>query len=439
MFKKLFKSLRKINYKLFISLLIMGLSPTIYTTIRIYWLGDLPDGYSYSIAGQLSWVNLIYEIISEAIILPLFYFIGKVISDKKELVNRVKTGLIITLGLYLLISGCVILFAEPLLNVMAISPNIFYQSIEYIRLEAIANIFTVLANFVLIVLITCNKDKYVYLITGLKLILSIVLDILLISSFKVSFNLGVNGIAISNIIINLIIFIFILFILAKEGIYIFNKEKLNFNWIKELIKVGGISGIESFVRNIFYMIMISRMVNVVGEQGTYWVANNFIWGWLLLPIIQLGELIKQEVSKSKESIKDNTLGYFTITIVICFLWIICIPLYKPFMKYVLNYKDIDKLFNLVLILLGSYLFYAIQNVFDSTFYGLGKTNYMLFESIVTNVIYYGICFILYIANIFKPSLINIAIMFGIGNIFDSIVSGIAYWYLLKKNRINTFN
>ena len=201
MFKKLFKSLRKINYKLFISLLIMGLSPTIYTTIRIYWLGDLPNGYSYSIAGQLSWVNLIYEIISEAIILPLFYFIGKVISDKKELVNRVKTGLIITLGLYLLISGCVILFAEPLLNVMAISPNIFYQSIEYIRLEAIANIFSVLANFVLIVLITCNKDKYVYLITGLKLILSIVLDIFLISSFKVSFNLGVNGIAISNIII----------------------------------------------------------------------------------------------------------------------------------------------------------------------------------------------------------------------------------------------
>lgn len=30
--------------------------------------------------------------------------------------------------------------------------------------------------------------------------------------------------------------------------------------------------------------MISRMVNVVGEQGTYWVANNFIWSWLLLPI-----------------------------------------------------------------------------------------------------------------------------------------------------------
>lgn len=432
MFNKIFKSLRKINYKLFISLLIMGLCPTIYTSIRIYWLGNFPDGYSYSIAGQLSWVNLIYEIISEAIILPLFYFIGKVLLDKKELVNRVKTGLIITFGLYLLISGCIIIFAEPLLKVMAISPNILQQSIEYIRLEAIANIFSVLVNFVLIVLITCNKDKYVYLFTGLKLVLSIFLDIFIVSNLNISMKMGVNGIAISNICINSIIFIVMLIILFKEGINIFNKEKLDFAWTKELIKVGGISGLESFVRNIFYMVMISRMVNVVGEQGTYWVANNFIWGWLLLPVIQLGELIKQDVSTNKEAIKDNTLGYFTITTFICLLWIISIPLYKPFMKYVLNYNDVDKLFNLVIILLGSYIFYAIQNIFDSTFYGLGKTNYMLFESIVTNIIYYGICFILYITNIFKPSLINIVLMFGIGNIFDSIVSGIAYWYLLKK-------
>ena len=140
MFNKAFKSLKNINYKLFLSLLIMGLCPTIYTSIRIYWLGNLPDGYSYSIAGQLTWVNLIYEIISEAIILPLFYFIGKVLLDKKELTNRVKTGLIITFGLYLLISSSVIVFTEPLLKVMSISSNILDQSIKYIRLEAIANI-----------------------------------------------------------------------------------------------------------------------------------------------------------------------------------------------------------------------------------------------------------------------------------------------------------
>ena len=99
------------------------------------------------------------------------------------------------------------------------------------------------------------------------------------------------------------------------------------------------------------------------------------------------------------------------------------------------FSDVDKLFELVLVLLGFYVLYAFQNVFDATFYGLGKTEYMLFESVVTNIIYYGICFVLYITNIFKPTLIGIALMFGIGNAFDSIVSYIAYRYLFKKEKL----
>jgi Na+-driven multidrug efflux pump len=217
-----------------------------------------------------------------------------------------------------------------------------------------------------------------------------------VSTLSCSANLGVNGIGVTNIIVNLLIFGTSLFLLAKNEVNVFNKEKMDFNWMKEFIKIGGISGLESFVRNLAYMVMVARMVNVVNEQGTYWVANNFIWGWLLLPITQLGELIKQETSTNKNAVKNNTLGYFTITAITILAWCILIPAYKPFMQYVLNFSDVDKLFVLVMVLFGFYVLYAIQNVFDATFYGLGKTNYMLFESIVTNSIYYGIAFILYI-------------------------------------------
>ena len=87
-------------------------------------------------------------------------------------------------------------------------------------------------------------------------------------------------------------------------------------------------------------------------------------------------------------------------------------------------------------LVGFYVLYAFQNVFDSIFYGLGKTNYMLFESVVTNTVYYGIAFILYLTGIWTPSLIGIALLFGIGNAFDSIVSLSAFGFLLKKEKIN---
>ena len=174
--------------------------------------------------------------------------------------------------------------------------------------------------------------------------------------------------------------------LNKEGVSLFSKQKLSFTWMKDFAKIGGISGVESLVRNVAYMLMIARMVNTVGEQGTYWVANNFIWGWLLLPVLQLGELIKRETATDKNAVKNNSLGYFAITAFICIAWCVSIPLWKPFMANVLNFSEVDKLFELVLTLLGFYMLYAFQNVFDSTFYGLGKTHYMLFESVVTNAI-----------------------------------------------------
>lgn len=432
---KIKNSLQSVNLKFFAALLVMGLCPTIYTTLRVFFLGQLPGDWAYSIAGQLSWVNLIYEIISEAIILPLFFFMGSAILNKDDFSNKLKTGLIVSGGIYTILSIGIILFTEPLLTVMAASPDIIKESATYIRIESIANVAGVLLNFVLVALIAIGRDKLVYVFTVLKLAFCVVTDTFLISTLPFSFNLGVNGIGYSNIIVNTILTIVILVILSKEGYLVCNKQKLSFAWCKDFFKIGSVSGLESFVRNIAYMLMVSRMVNVVGESGVYWVANNFIWGWMLLPVLQLGELIKQEVSTDKNKIKTNTLGYFTITTFVCILWVVTIPLYKPFMQYVLNYSDVDKLFHLVMILFVFYIAFAYQNIFDMTFYGRGKTNYMLFESVVTNSIYYGGFFIAYKTGLWIPSLDGIALMFGVGTLFDAIVSGIAYRYYLRRYMI----
>ncbi len=430
------KSLKKINRRLYLALLFLGLCPAVYTTLRTFFLGQLPGEWSYSIAGQLSWVNLIYEIVNEAIILPLFFFTGKVISKKEEFTNRVKTGLLISLSVYSLLSTLVLIFAEPLLSAMAVSPEIIKESAAYIRLEAIANIFGILFSFVSVALISLGNNRFIYILTTVKLLLCVLLDTFFVSTLPVSLNLGVNGIGVSNIIVNALLFITVVLLLTKQGCCVFSRGKLSFAWAKEFAKVGGISGLESFVRNIAYILMVSRMVNMVGEQGTYWVVNNFIWGWMLLPVIQLGELIKQETATDEKAINRNSLGYFSVTLIICVLWAVLIPTYKPFMHFVLGYNDVDKLFELVMILFGFYVLYAFQNVFDCTFYGRGKTTYMLFESIVTNMVYYGTFYVLYLTDVWTPSLIGIVLMFGIGNAFDSVVSGLAYAFFLKKNKYN---
>ena len=434
MFASVSKSIKSVNYKMLVSLIFLGLCPTVYTTVRIFFLGQLPGDGAYSIAGQLGWVNLLYEILSEAVILPLFYFVGKKIDERDELTNRVKTGLLVTFCVFGMLSLIVSVFTYPMLKLMAADESIIAQSATYIRIESVANIISMLSNFGLVVLIRLNKEKYLYVLTAGKVIMCLVFDTFLVSALPVSANLGVNGIGVSNILVNTILFFITVAILHKENVKVFSAGKLSFGWLKEFGTVGGISGLESLIRNLAYMLMIVRMVNVVNEQGTYWVANNFIWGWLLLPVTQLAELIKSDVSTDKNAIYQKTPAYFVITAAVCALWCASIPLWKPFMTYVLQYEEVEKLFSLVLLLLGFYMLYAFQNVFDATFYGLGKTQYMVFESIVTNCVYYGGAFILYVTGVWTPTLSGIALLFGIGVAFDSLVSLVAYIYLLNKHK-----
>lgn len=434
--QKIKESIKSINYKLFLALLLMGLLPTVYTTVRIFYLGQLPGDWGYNIASQLSWVNLLYEIIQEAIILPLFFFIGKAFKKNiDELNNTVRTGAIATFGVYSLLSIIIIIFAVPMIKLMAQDTTLIAETATYIRLETVANIFATLVKFFVIVLVTVKKEKYLYFILSIQMILSIILDTFFVSSLNVSLRLGVNGIAYTNIIINALLLMLAVYFLYREKIVLLKKAKLNFQWMKEWLKVGGYSGLESFVRNIAFMLMIVRMVNVVGEQGTFWVTNNFIWGWLLLPILQLGELIKRDCGEEGiKAVKSKSYAYFLITAVICVLWLVTIPAWEPFIKNVMNVSNAHEVYILALISLGFYILFAFNNVIDSIFYGLGKTNYMLFQSLVINIVYYGLMFILYATGVYEPTLTKIALMFAGGTAMDSVLTYFIFWWMLKKKK-----
>lgn len=436
MIEKIKLSLHKIDYKMFAALLIFGLVPTLYTTFRIFLIGQLPNSYSFSIAGQLQWVNILYEILQESLILPLFFFIGAVALDKKALINRVKTGLLFTVLLYFTLSLIIFIFTKPLVIFMAQDSSIIDQTVTFIRLETIAQIFMTSVKFMLVILVTIRKDKNIYLVLLFQLILTVIFDTFMLSNLPISLNLGVNGIAISNIIVNMIIFVVTLYLLKRNDINLFVKSKLDFKWFKTLYRVGGLSGLETLVRNVAFILMVVRMVNMVGEQGTFWVANNFIWGWLLLPILQLGELIKADCGEENlKAVKEKSLGYFIITLFIVLIWFITIPLWKPFMRDLLQYGAYEDVFKVVIISVGFYVLFAFNNVIDSIFYGLGKTDYMLFQSVAVNSLFYGTLFVLYVLGIYQPTLILIALMFALGIAVDALLTAGIFVWMLKRKKV----
>lgn len=430
------RAFKTINYKIWFALLIMKFIPTIYQTVRIFYLGDMPNDNGINIASQLQWVSLIYEIVQEMLILPLFNLLGKSLDNIKELANKVKTGLISTALVYLVVSIIVIASAKPLVQLMGQQTNIIDQTVTYVRLETVAALFSTLWEFMRCVFLTLAKDKYLYIILVVQMILSILFDTFLVSNISISAKLGVNGIAITNIIVNIVIDFVSIFLLKRENIWLFERVSWSFRWLKDWFKVGSFSGIESFCRNLSFMIMVVRMVNVVKEQGNYWIANNFIWNWMLVPAIALGDVVKKEVGESKENVRKKTFGYILFDIVFAVLWLVFIPSWKSFLKIAMNVSDYNTVYNITLLETPFYMTFLFNSyIFDSTFYGLGKTNYMLYQSLCIDIGYYGIMFILYKTNVFKPTLYRIALMFGCGMLLDFIPTLILYIVMLKKEQV----
>jgi len=433
--KKLTAALKTVNYRLFFAILVLMVFPAIYQTVRIYFLGAMPGDWGFNIASQLSYVNLFYEVIQEALILPLFFVLGKSLGDTAGFENKVKTGLLLTGMVYLALSLLLIVFAKPLVVFMAQDKNLTDATVNYIRLETIAALLSTLFRFMLTVLITLKKDKYMYITLIIQMVLSIALDACLISELSFSLKTGVNGIAIANIIVNMVNLLVCAFLLNKENIRIWSRRKLSFGWVKEWFYVGKYSGIESFVRNLAFMIMIIRMMNLVSEQGNYWVANNFIWQWLLLPALALGDLVKKETGEDKANIKTKSAGYFSLCAVFSVLWLASIPVWKPFLRYVMNVESYETVYFIAVIQTVFYLSFIFNNTIDSIFYGAGRTDYMLYQSLIVNILFNGGAFVLYLAGIFVPTLLSVSMLFGGGMLTDFIVTLVLYKLWRKKEAL----
>ena len=115
-------------------------------------------------------------------------------------------------------------------------------------------------------------------------------------------------------------------------------------------KIGFSSGLESLIRNMFFTFMVLKILNDVNGSGDYWVANGFIWSWLLLPVMALGTTIKAEGDSNKESIRSKLWVYLLIVTGIILIWLVTIPSYTLFIRDVLNVANYQYIFKIVMIL-----------------------------------------------------------------------------------------
>lgn len=434
----LINQIKSINYKLFLVLILTGFIPLIYSTTRIHLLGNMPDTWTFSIASQVAWLNVGYEVLSEALLIPLAFILGHVISEKRTYQLRVSTSLLIVLLFYSIATAFVLVLAPKLVTGMQQDVYLLEQTIEYIRLESIAILLSSVFTFFNLVLVLKDNRRALYILLILQMTLTLLGDSVFVSQLPFSFSLGVNGIAITNIFVNLSLSVISILYLMTDGIGFRYVRLRQQTWIRIWFSIGFKSGLESFVRNLAFLVMILKLINQVQQADVYWITNNFIWGWLLLPTLALGQLVKQDAATNHGLSPEKINAYLILSLAIILFWFIGMPLWHSFIITVMGVTGSDPIVQLTTLLIGFYAAFALNNVIDSYFYGLGRTDLMLYQSLIINILFYGGAYISYQIGWFIPSLEAIALMFGFGLLFDALLTfGIYLW--LRKTEYKNLN
>lgn len=400
---------------MYLALCLLALVPAIYQTAITKLITSFASPGALDIIGQMEWYDLIDETICAFLIVPMYSVLSK--AYKREDFNKVvfKLGIIIV-ALYATFNIGMFFYGISIVSYMNPNDVDIGAAYRYLSLETIAFMIGIVFSYVSVVFLVIDKPKYMYAFLVAKILLSLLSDLALVPS------MGVDGIALGNIIANVIMgALGVLLLIHAKQIKPAKYGKDDLPIFKDWTRVGLFAGGQQFLDNIIYALMICRMVNAVAESGNYWVSNNFIWGWLLIPVTCLVEIIRKDAGiDGYNGLKQK--NYYSIITFALIAWFALIPTYQWFFGTVEGIENPERIFEIVIKNLGFYVAYAYSQVPDAIFVGLGKTKYNAINSLICNIVYYGIWFILYKTGVVIMSMDMIIIMFGCGNITHWAVS-----------------
>lgn len=422
--KQWWNDFKTFDWKMYLALCLLALVPAIYQTVVTKLITSYANPGALDIVGQMEWFDLINETICAFLIVPMYSVLSK--AYKKENFNQVvfKLGIIVV-ALYALFSLGTFFWGIGIINYMNPNEIDITAAYRYLSLETIAFMVGIIFSYASVVFLVIDKSRYMYAFLVVKILLALLADFALIPG------IGIDGIAVSNIIANgvmgaLAIGLLIYIKQLRPGKY--SKEDLPH--FKDWGRIGLFAGGQQFIDNIVYALMICRLVNVVSESGNYWVSNNFIWGWLLIPITCLAEIIRKDAGANGYKLKQ--LNYYCIAMFSILAWLALIPTYQWFFGTAQGLDNPGRIFEIVVKNLGFYIAYALSQIPDAIFVGIGKTKYNAINSLFCNIVYYGIWFILWKAGAVVMSMDTIIVMFGVGNIVHWCVSLVEEKVFLRR-------
>lgn len=393
----------KKDFKLYGSLILYALLPSVYLLIRMQIVAV--SGVDINIMGQIEWFDLIDEVLVTALTVPLYFLLKP--DKEKTAPDKNCAAFLASFAVYTAFTIVVMMKIGSIAKFMNAE-----NAVQYLFMQALSMLAGFVGTFMVMIFTLNNDDKLVRRLLVSRLCLQVVADWIFISSFKDV------GAAYAEIAVNAVIGLIAVLSAYGKGYLKFAMPGKTF--LKDWCKIGAFAGIQIFLDNFIYAVMVCKMVNAVSESGNYWVANNFIWGWLLVPVTCLVEVIKKN-----DKIRLTMKNCWRYLIMIFAVWLITMPRWKSFISGPMA-SDGNVIMKIVLPLVPFYITYMISAVIDGWFVSHGRTIYNAINSLIVNVGYYGIIYLAFKRGMFAENMMFIIGMFGCGMLVHMAASILMY-------------
>ena len=421
------------NWRLyFFVLLFLGL-PNIYQVYRTGIIGTtLPDPGSLAIVSQWQFVGLAVEILQEATVLAIFFFVGSQIRNSSDIqMDRAKTVLFVIFVASLAYAVGVFVFTDAFVDIIGTPEDIRDQTRQYLGISVFSLPFTVLSAAIVVLFESLGLRRLVLVMAFANVALLFGMDMLFFGEAGPSLMPDTTGVAWSALLASLLLFLIGLALLFRiKGTGFGSLLAMpSFSGLRTYLRVGMWSGTDSVIRNAAYFVMIIGIVNSigVGEIGGYYVFIQIMWGFLLVPVLAFAESAKALIANASGSVRDIRHLWVTsmviTTLIMAAIWL---PILIFFGDIAGSLTDDSETLRLALVAFGililPYVMFSFNTVTDSVFYGIGRTRYMALQSAITNGTVYLGAFALYTTGMWAPTFEGVMWLFFWGIVVDTCLT-----------------
>ena len=420
------------DWRLFLFILLFLGLPSIYQLYRVYLVGnELPGTDSLAIVSQWQFVGIVVEVFQEATVLAIFFFLGSQLrGGVATQLDRAKSVLSFIFVASLVFSAGVFIFRDAFITLIGTSDEIQSQTRDFLGISIFSIPFTLMAAAIVVLFESLRLRTLVLVMAIVNVLLRFALDSLFFGGYAFSLDAGVIGVGWATLLASLGFSVIGLALLVrvKEVRLGALRTMPTFTGMREYLRVGLGSGIDSLVRNVAFFFMIIRIVNTIGSEeiGGFWLANQIIWSFLLVPVLAFADSAKAMIANASHDIaqvRKLWQSSMVITAGMLLVWIVLFPVFPAFAGFLSDDSEsIAWAVTAFGILFVPYVLFSFNTVMDSVFYGVGRTQYMAYQSIITNGTVYLAAFLLYVAGLWEPTFESVVALFALGILVDSFLT-----------------